>query len=161
LFGKYGSGDGKLSVEYKKKVRERFMRKCLVDAGPLIALFDRNDGYHGRVVDFMRSFEGRLVTSWAVVTEVLHMLDFNVNVQLDFLKWLERGAIEIPDLKSGHISRIIELTAKYDDVPMDFADATLMALSESEKLREIITIDSDFYVYRNLRREMLKNIFEG
>lgn len=136
------------------------MRRCLVDAGPLIALFDRSDEFHARALKFMKSFEGRLVTSWAVITEVLHMLDFNVNVQIDFLKWLERGALEIYDLSADHISRIIELTEKYSDVPMDFADATLMALSESAGFREIATIDSDFHVYRNLRREMLKNIFE-
>lgn len=136
------------------------MRRCLVDAGPLIALFDRSDDYHERMLKFMRRFEGRLFTSWAVITEVLHMLDFNTNVQMDFLKWLERGAVEIPDLNANHISRIIELTSKYNNVPMDFADATLIVLSETERLSEIITIDSDFFVYRNLRREMLKNIFE-
>lgn len=136
------------------------MRRCLVDAGPLIALFDRSDDFHKKAVKFMKSFEGRLVTSWAVITETLHMLDFNVNVQVDFLEWLERGALEVYDLNREHMARIIELTKKYSDVPMDFADATLMALSESEKLREIVTIDSDFHVYRNLRREMLRNIFD-
>lgn len=108
----------------------------------------------------MRTFEGRLITSWAVITEVLYMLDFNVNVQADFLRWIERDAIEIPALNKEQISRIIELLIKYSDVPMDFAVATLIVISEIGKIGEIITIDSDFHVYRNIRKEMLTNLFE-
>ena len=47
------------------------MRKCLVDAGPLIALFDRDDQYHVSTVNFLKKFEGRLITSWPVITEVI------------------------------------------------------------------------------------------
>lgn len=136
------------------------MKKCLIDAGPLIALFDKNDYYHESMLAFIRNYEGRLVTSWAVITEVLHMLDFNVHVQIDFLKWIERDAIEIPVLSKHHILRITELSEKYSDIPMDFADATLIIISEFEKIGEIITIDSDFHIYRNIRKEMLTNIFE-
>lgn len=136
------------------------MRKCLIDAGPLIALFDKSDNYHGQILKFMQKFEGRLVTTWAVVTEVLYMLDFNIQVQTDFLRWIGRGALEIPEFSLDHISRIIELSQKYSDIPMDFADATLIVLSETEKINEIITIDSDFHIYRNIRKEMLKNIFD-
>lgn len=135
------------------------MRKCLIDAGSLIALFDRSDRYHKAMRAFMRSFHGRLVTSWAVVTETLHMLDFNVNAQLDFLRWMERGALDIPVMEIKDLSRIITYSEKYADVPMDFADATLILLSENEKIRDIITIDSDFHVYRDRNREALNNLF--
>lgn len=87
------------------------------------------------------------------------MLDFNVQVQLDFLRWLERDAIQIIPLAKSHLTRIIELSDKYSDLPMDFADATLIAISESEGIEEIITIDSDFY--RNFPKKMLENIFQG
>ena len=136
------------------------MGKCLIDAGPLIALFDKNDDYHKSMLKFLQKYEGRLVTSWAVITEVLHMLDFNEHVQTDFLKWIERDAIEIPVLNNNYLSRIIELSEKYADIPMDFADATLIVISEIERIKEIITIDSDFHVYRNIRKEMLTNIFD-
>ncbi len=136
------------------------MRKSLIDAGPLIALFDRDDNHHGKVNKFLESYRGRLVTSWAVITETLHMLDFDIRVQIDFLKWIQRDALEIFSLTKEHLSRIIVLTAKYADLPMDFADATLIVISETEHVKEIITIDSDFHVYRNLRREMLKNLLD-
>ena len=136
------------------------MQKSLIDAGPLIALFDRDDTHHDRVNKFLKSYRGRLITSWAVITETLHMLDFDARVQIDFLKWIERDALYIFPLTRQHISRIIILTSQYDELPMDFADATLIIISEIEHIKEIITIDSDFHVYRNLRRGMLKNLLK-
>ncbi len=135
------------------------MRKCLIDAGPLIALFDRSDRYHPAIRLFMRDFRGRLITSWAVVTETLHMLDFHVKAQLDFLRWMERGALDIPVIDVWDLSRIIAYSEKYADVPMDFADATLIILSENESIRDILTIDSDFHVYRDKTRKPLNNLF--
>ncbi|MEW5920434.1 MAG: PIN domain-containing protein [Bacillota bacterium] len=137
------------------------MRKSLIDAGPLIALFDRDDKYHYKVKDFLKNYQGLLVTSWSVITEVLHMLDFDSRAQINFLQWVERDAIYIAPLTKEHISRIIELSLKYSDLPMDFADATLIVISETEHIREIISIDSDFYIYRNIRKEMLINILEA
>jgi hypothetical protein len=137
------------------------MKKCLIDAGPLIALFDKDDRYHLAIKEFLKTFEGRLYTTWPVITEVLHMLDFNVNVQIDFLKWIRKGALDVKQITLDNVSRIINLSEKYSDVPMDFADATLIIISELENIREIISIDSDFYIYRNIRNEYLKNIFKG
>jgi predicted nucleic acid-binding protein len=135
-------------------------RRSLVDAGPLIALFDKDDGYHQAVKEFFRGYAGRLYTSWAVITEVLHMLDFDIRAQIDFLTWLRRDALEIAPLTKECIGRIIALSRKYADIPMDFADATLIVISESEQIKEIVSIDSDFYIYRNIRNEYLENVFK-
>ncbi len=136
------------------------MKKCLIDAGPLIALFDKDDKYHRAVKKLLKSYKGYLYTSWPVITEVMHMLDFNVNVQIDFLKWTSMGGLDVVQLSQNNIYRIIELSEKYSDVPMDFADATLIIISENKKIDEIISIDSDFYIYRNLRNKYLRNIFK-
>ncbi len=137
------------------------MKKTLIDAGPLIALFDKDDIYHTSIVDFLKKYNGYLFTTFPVITEVIHMLDFNVNAQIDFLKWLNVGAVELKQLSIADIPRIIELSEKYSDVPMDFADASLIIVSESENVKEIISIDSDFYIYRNIRNEYIKNIFHS
>ncbi len=135
------------------------MKKCLIDAGPLIALFDRDDKFHISIKDFIKRFKGRLYTSWPVITEVLHMLDYSVNTQIDFLKWVRKGALDIKQITTEDISRIIELSEKYSDIPMDFADASLIIIAESESIKEIISIDADFYIFRNIRNEYIKNIF--
>lgn len=87
------------------------------------------------------------------------MLDFSVDTQINFLKWIKRGALKVKQINIEDISRIINLSEKYSDVPMDFADASLIIVSELENIKEIISIDSDFYIYRNIRNEYVKNIF--
>lgn len=136
------------------------MKKCLIDAGPLISLFDKDDKYYFPIKEFLKNHEGRLYTTWPVITEVLHMLNFSVSTQMDFLKWISFGAIEVKEINMGDVARIIDLSEKYSDIPMDFADASLIVVSESENIKEIISIDSDFYIYRNIRNEYIKNIFK-
>ena len=136
------------------------MKRTLIDAGPLIALFDKDDKYHEKTKKFLKEYKGRLYTSWPVITEVLHMLDFNIEVQIDFLKWIRKDALKIVSLTKESIIRIINLSEKYSDVPMDFADATLIVISETKNIKDIISIDTDFYIYRNVRNEYLQNVFK-
>ena len=86
------------------------------------------------------------------------MLDFSVEAQLAFLKWIEKGGIDIYDIRIDDLSRIIEITKKYRDIPMDFADASLIIASEKSGIKEIITIDNDYYIYRTIKKEMIRNI---
>ena len=135
------------------------MKNTLVDAGPLIALFNGRDTYHKVALEFFKQYKGVLTTSWPVVTEVSHMLDFHVQAQIDFLKWVQAGAVRVEDLVPGDLDRIIRLSEKYSDVPMDLADASLVSLSERLALSDVATIDSDYFVYRTIHREMLNNVF--
>ena len=134
------------------------MKNILVDAGPLIALFDKDDKYHNPVIKFLKQFKGQLVTTWPVITEVTHLLSFNVNVQIDFLEWLKRDAVTIINLENIHLERIIQLSKKYSDVPMDLADSSLIIISEITNISEIITIDSDYYIYKTKNRKSLNNV---
>lgn len=134
------------------------MESILIDAGPLIALFDRSDRFHAKAVNFIKNYEGGLWTTWPVVTEVSHMLNFSVKAQSAFLEWIRRGGLRLFKLEEGHLDRILELTKKIDDVPMDLADASLIVTSEEKGYSEIASIDSDFYIYRDVRNRYLTNI---
>ncbi|MBN2650752.1 MAG: PIN domain-containing protein [Spirochaetales bacterium] len=123
------------------------MQSILIDAGPLIALFNNRDKHHKRVVDYLAANPCRLVTSWLVVTEVSYMLGFSIEAQIDFLKWIEIGGLEILDLTVNDISKLIDLTRKYSDLPMDIADGSLILLAQRMDSRQIISIDSDYQVY--------------
>jgi uncharacterized protein len=136
------------------------MKSTLIDAGPIIALFNKDDTYHKVVKEFLKTYKGTLITSWPVVTEASHMLDFNVQVQIDLFKWIRLGGVLIEEVKINDIDRIIALSEKYSDIPMDLADASLVVLSEKLNIKEIITIDSDYYIYRTIEKEMIKNILE-
>ena len=135
------------------------MRSTLIDAGPLIALFDKSDQYHENALAFIKSIDNPLVTTWPVITEVSHMLSFSTQVQINFLTWIDRGGLQVMEIEHSHMFRLIDLCRKYDDVPMDLADATLIIASEITGIKEIASIDSDFYTYRNVRNQYLNNIF--
>ncbi|GHT96983.1 pilus biogenesis protein [Spirochaetia bacterium] len=131
----------------------------LIDAGPLIALFDRDDNYHKRVVDFIKDSHWQFVTTTAVLTEVSYMLNFNVNAQLDFFEWLVLKGVTLFELEQYDMARVIYLTKQYRDLPMDFADATLVIAAENMGIRAIISIDSDFDIYRLPGKILIHNIF--
>ncbi len=135
------------------------MRSTLIDAGPLIALFNRRDQYHMLAVNFVKSYNGRLLSTWPVLTEASHMLDFSTQAQINLLEWVRRGGLEIVDIDAEKIDRIITLTKMFQDVPMDLADASLIVASEMMNVREIASIDTDFYVYRDIRNRYLTNVF--
>jgi uncharacterized protein len=134
------------------------VRSTLIDAGPLIALFDKDDKYHKTVVDFLSKTTTALFTTWPVITETCHMLDFSVDAQLDFLEWASQGGLHIHDLGSADLERMIALTMKYQDRPMDLADASLVVTSEKLGIRQIISIDRDFDIYRRADKKQLENI---
>ncbi|MDD3325137.1 MAG: PIN domain-containing protein [Sulfurospirillaceae bacterium] len=134
------------------------MQKTLIDSGPIIALFDRSDKYHHKVLDFIKTFQGELLTSWSVITEVSHMLDFNLQVQIDFLKWIELGGIKVYEISQNDIAHIRVMMEKYIDIPMDLADASLMFIANKENIKHIVSIDSDFDIYRTLKKQNLNNL---
>jgi predicted nucleic acid-binding protein len=135
------------------------MQSILADAGPMIALFDRDDRYHRAVKRFIRDGRYRFITTTAVLAEVTHMLDFNINVQLDFLTWVMAKGLVLQEISQEDMPRIIALTTKYRDLPMDFADATLVIAAEKTGVRTIISIDSDFDVYRLPGKVAIRNVF--
>lgn len=135
------------------------MKKILIDSGPLIALFDASDRHHRSVVDFIKNNKHPLVTTLASITETLHLLDFNRNAQIDFLEWVHRGAVELCSVGNHDFGRIKELTEKYRDLPMDFADSCLVFLAETLDLDTIATIDRDFSIYRINGRKKFRLAF--
>jgi predicted nucleic acid-binding protein len=130
----------------------------VVDAGPLIALFDRDDRYHHRAVDFVRNCRARLITNLAVLTEATFLLRFSVEAQCDLLRWAYKS-LEIDQGTSADLPRIITLIEKYRDMPADFADVSLVALAERLGVSHVASVDSDFAIYRLSDKRPLKNVF--
>lgn len=134
------------------------MTSALIDAGPIIALFDKDDQYHQKVMGFMEGFKGRLISTWPVLTEVSYMLDFNKQTRLDFIDWVGEGGIELYNLEQWQLIKIREIVDKYSDLPADFADASLIVAAEAKNLDEIISLDSDFNIYRLKNGDSLTNL---
>lgn len=133
--------------------------KTAVDAGPLVALFDQKDQHHQKALEFLENFEGEFVSTVAVITETAYLLDFSSSAQSDFIHWVAVGAIELTHLESGDLKRIAELIVQYADLPMDFADASLVAVCERLGIRQVATLDSDFHIYRLEGKDAFHNVF--
>jgi len=134
------------------------MKNTLIDAGPLIALFDKTDAFHSAACNSLSSHKCKLITTWPVVTEVMHMISFSVKAQQGFIEWIIRGGLNIEPLESIHLKRILDLLIKFEDLPMDLADASLVVLAVERKLDSIFTLDSDFKIYRTFLKKPFRNM---
>jgi predicted nucleic acid-binding protein len=126
----------------------------LVDTGPLVARFDPSERLHGRCrEEFRRLRHRRRVTSLAVITEATYLLTFSARAQRALLKWVAAGGLEIAGMTPADVSRAVDLMERYERLPMDFADATLVVLAERLGSETIFTLDRrDFAIYRVGRR---------
>jgi uncharacterized protein len=135
------------------------VRNIVVDAGPMIALFDRDDAHHKQAGAFIRrAGEFRLITTSLVIGEVAAMLsDLQPNL-FRFLDWL-LAVVEIDDALREDLPRAIEIMKKYNDLPADLADVSLIALCERRGITTVASIDSDFAVYRLSNNRKFENVF--
>lgn len=123
----------------------------LVDAGPLIALLDKNDRHHAACAAVAQALANEpLLTTWLCFIEAIYLLGNEGGFPYQERLWKLRrnGALVLMELTSAEGDRMDALMAKYQDVPMDAADASLVAVAESRGYRRLFTIDSDFYIYR-------------
>ena len=122
----------------------------LVDAGPLVAIFDPSDGDHeARTGELATLGDCRLVTSLAVLTEASYLLAFSADAQRSLIEFVAAGAIEVGEVDAASLSRAAALMKKYEDLPMDLADAILVVLAERLRTTWVFTLDRrDFAAYR-------------
>jgi predicted nucleic acid-binding protein len=121
------------------------VRSIIVDAGPLIALFQARDDHHDAAKAALESNPAQLVSTWPVVTEACHFLGQAGKRAL--LTFIRRGALRLEPLAIEDVPRLDDLLARYER--MDFADATLVHIAEKTGIAEIFTIDRrDFEAYR-------------
>ena len=132
----------------------------LVDASPLVALIDQGEPDHERCVDTLGQLSGPLITTWPAFTEAIYLLGGAGGwpAQEALWKLVERDDLQLVDLDAPMRRRTRDLMAKYDNVPMDLADASLVVLAESMNLRRVFTLDGDFHIYRLRSRRALEGL---
>jgi len=133
----------------------------VVDSGPLLALFDRDDAHHARVRQALQRNQGfRLVTTWPVLTETSALLSSRVGkgTEIEFLDWVAAGGVTVADLDHADLDAMIGLLRKYRDMPFDFADTSVAALAASLGVDRILSVDRDFDIYRTASGKPLHNL---
>lgn len=133
----------------------------LVDAGPIVAYFNRRDAHHAWSREKMARLEAPLHTCEAVLSETFHLLEDVNRGTLRFLEFLDRGAVMVSSPYPQNQGRVHDLMRTYADQPMSFADACLVGMAEDHPDSRIITTDDDFRVYRTDEDEPLDVILPG
>jgi predicted nucleic acid-binding protein len=120
------------------------------DTGPLVALIDEDDAYHQECVRRVPELPPPMVAPWPCFTEAMHLLNRagGHRAQEKLWNYVTLGALIIHASSLEEQARMRELIVKYSNVPMDLADAALVAAAEVLGAQRISSIDSDFYVYR-------------
>ncbi len=130
-------------------------RRVLVDSGPIVALLDRRDIYHEWAKREIANLHEPLMTCEAVISEVFFLLSRVRGGTSIFIALLRDGLI----LASANFSyrerssEVLHHLQQYVDLPMSFADACLVRMSEIERDSIIFTTDRGFLTYRRNRRQ--------
>lgn len=121
----------------------------LIDTGPLVAAFRRSDAHHGACRGKIATMTGPVATLLPVLTEAFYMLGPGKPAADSLRAMLLGGALKVHLPDAREIERAFDLMEEYADLPMDFADASLIAAAETLGTLKIFTLDRrDFAVYR-------------
>jgi predicted nucleic acid-binding protein len=102
-----------------------------------VALLDRSEKNHALSVDFFRELKGQLFTTEPILTETLYLLGPDVKAQRKGIEFILRGGATLVPQSSESLARAAVLMEKYSDIPMDFADATLVCLAEEAPAAQV------------------------
>lgn len=138
------------------------VKSWLLDTGPIVAYLDSSEESHLEVSTCLDGFSGRLVTTNAVVTEAMHFVSASPKGPPLLADFITAGGVEVSDFaQPTELREAVGLMEKYQDIPMDYADATLLLLAERLKVREIVTLDRrGFAAFRTRQGKALSLVLD-
>jgi predicted nucleic acid-binding protein len=122
--------------------------QAIVDTGPLVAFFDRSERYHGWAAERVEELDAPLLVCEPVLTEAMYLLARFPQAQDALFNLLQNGALVVAFRFEEHIGPLHRLLRKYRDIPMSLADACVVRMAEIHETHSVMTLDSDFMVYR-------------
>jgi predicted nucleic acid-binding protein len=138
------------------------VRVWLVDTGPLVAYLDASDAAHADVVARLDAFSGRLATTSSVVTEAMHFVAQSPDGPRLLAELLAACDAEVHDFTDpAGLPEVVSLMERYANVPMDFADATLVLLAEALGAPDVLTLDRrGFSTFRTRKGRALRLVLD-
>lgn len=131
------------------------MSAILVDTGPLVALLNARDQHHEWARSTFATLAPPLLTCEAVIAETCHLLRRLHGGTGAVLTLIGNGVVQIPFELRSELQRVRTLLDRYASVPMSLADASLVRMAELDSRSRIVTLDSDFQIYRRDGRHPL------
>jgi uncharacterized protein len=130
------------------------MNRVILDTGVIIALLNRNDACHQWAIAQWKQVLAPAITCEAVISESCFLLKATY-LQESLMSMIEVEAIKVSFRFQHNAAKIRELMLRYGSVPMSFADACLVKMSEENPDYSILTMDSDFTIHRKYRNVTL------
>lgn len=127
----------------------------LLDTGPLVAFINRKDRFHEWACTRFGEIVPPLLTCEAVLAEACFLLQEYPGGSSAVLELVQRGIVKVAVPLQEHIASISRLISKYANVPMSLADACLVRMSELDSQRKVLSLDSDFHIYRRHGRQTI------
>jgi predicted nucleic acid-binding protein len=128
------------------------VKPVLVDTGPLVAILNRQDQFHGLCVETLRNIAGPLLSCWPVMTEAAWLLRENTEALERVLLGAHGSFLELAAVAGRELESIVGTMKKDKALRPQLADAVLVHLAERERIDTIFTLDHrDFSVYRTKR----------
>lgn len=109
----------------------------------MYAYVDRDDAHHASCLDLLQTHPGPLLVPTLVITEVTYLLGTRLGPEAEvrFLGDLAAGNLIAEPVVPGDWLRIAELVARYRDLPLGTADASVVTAAERLRITEIATLD--------------------
>jgi len=135
--------------------------QVIVDTGPIVALIDKRDRHHEWAVAQWAAIEPPLLTCESVISEACFLLDQTRAGSSGVFEMLVRKVVTLSFHLGEQLTEVQGLRAKYSDVPMSVADASLVRMAEHFSRSAVLTLDGDFRVYRKHGRYVIPLILPG
>jgi len=133
-------------------------KAIILDTGALIAFLMPKDKFHSWAVSQFSQINSPVLTAEAVITEACFLAQRIHNGQETILNLIKQGHINLSFSLDQEIEAIDKLMQRYSSVPMSLADACLVRMSEIYEDSLILTLDSDFKIYRKQRNQTISII---
>jgi len=130
----------------------------IADTGVIVAFLSKKDQWREWTHQQMRNLPIPFLTCEAVITEACYLMRKTPNGKQDVLKIVADGVLQIKFSLAEEANAVKALIDKYNDVPMDFADACVVRMSELIENSVVFTIDDDFRIYRKNDKEKISLI---
>lgn len=130
----------------------------ILDTGPWVALHCRDDSYHAWAKEQFSNYSGPFLTCEAVVAETCFLLARSGFDPAKALALIERGVVQVAMSLSEETTAVRALFQRYENVPASLADACLIRLAELNEPCRVLTLDSDFHIYRRHGRKVISLI---
>lgn len=130
-------------------------QNVIVDTGPLVALLNRSDRAHGWTLQTLPTMAPPLITCEAVLTEATYITRNLPGARAALIEMVGEGFLSIGIYVADHHSALLAMIKRYTNVPMSLADACLVRLAELHPKSLVMTLDSDFSVYRKNGRQRI------